>query len=150
MTYDQWYEQLSQQPDDWELRLVFADWLEDQGEVTMAQYQRWATREKVCPEKSDTVSSEIQESFGWIHNQNFSWDWWCSEKHMQGDHIPLWLQDALQDGAETSVTIRYRLKEFPSVEVAEQKLLFAMEEWSRVHGLDWFLWTVVDGEWRIQ
>ena len=50
LTLEDWYVQIEQNPIDWELRSVFADWLEDQGETTLALGQRWQVKHQRTPQ----------------------------------------------------------------------------------------------------
>ena len=38
-------------PADWTTRLIYADWLEEQGDAAGARLQRWMVANKVCPER---------------------------------------------------------------------------------------------------
>lgn len=42
--------ELDLKPDDWSLRLIYADWLEEQGETERARLQRWLVENKRYPE----------------------------------------------------------------------------------------------------
>lgn len=48
-TLEDWYRHLEEHPDDWECRLVLADWLDDQGLDVLAAGQRWQAREHARP-----------------------------------------------------------------------------------------------------
>lgn len=50
-TPTQWWALLAQSPSDWDLRLVFADWLEDHDEPELAQGQRWQVEHRRRPER---------------------------------------------------------------------------------------------------
>lgn len=41
---DQWISELTKTPHDWELALIFADWLDDQGETLEAEQWRYAAQ----------------------------------------------------------------------------------------------------------
>ena len=41
MTLSDWYAMIEANPADWDQRLVFSDWLEQQGEDVLANGQRW-------------------------------------------------------------------------------------------------------------
>lgn len=43
---------LDERPDDWRLRLIYSDWLEEQGRLDEAACQRWMERTRFCPTKS--------------------------------------------------------------------------------------------------
>ena len=49
MSIDVWYEQIEEAPDDWELRLQFADWLEEDQEPVLAAGQRWQAKHRRRP-----------------------------------------------------------------------------------------------------
>ena len=49
MSIETWYTQIEEAPDDWELRLQFADWLEENGEPVLAAGQRWQVEHKRSP-----------------------------------------------------------------------------------------------------
>jgi uncharacterized protein (TIGR02996 family) len=41
--------QLGRNPKDWPLRLVYADWLDEQGDQELARAQRWMAKRERCP-----------------------------------------------------------------------------------------------------
>lgn len=41
MKLEDWYKQLSEAPGDWDLRRIFCDWLEEQGDERRRKAQRW-------------------------------------------------------------------------------------------------------------
>jgi uncharacterized protein (TIGR02996 family) len=52
MILQDWQDALAQKPHDWDLRLVFADWLDDQGDETsqvLARGQRWQAQHHRVP-----------------------------------------------------------------------------------------------------
>lgn len=49
MTFEEFYWLLEKTPDDWELRLVFADWLEEEGKVLLACGQRFQVKVQAHP-----------------------------------------------------------------------------------------------------
>ena len=53
--------QLDDNPSDWVLRLIYADWLEEQGD-NFAEAQRWMAENKKCPEYRGAAAGE--------------WAWW--------------------------------------------------------------------------
>jgi uncharacterized protein (TIGR02996 family) len=55
---------LEQSPDDWEMRLVYADWLEERGESIQANGQRWQVEHKKYPENSQK-QIHIRFPFTW-------------------------------------------------------------------------------------
>ena len=46
---------LDQSPADWDLRLVYADFLEDLGETVLARGQRWIAANETCPFSRELV-----------------------------------------------------------------------------------------------
>jgi len=44
---------LDRNPSDWDTRLLYADWLEEQGLNVRANGQRWQARERKCPKLSN-------------------------------------------------------------------------------------------------
>lgn len=59
MTEQGFQTHLEQSPDDWEMRLVYADWLEERRESIRANGQRWQVENGKRPDKG--------------------WDWWRME-----------------------------------------------------------------------
>jgi uncharacterized protein (TIGR02996 family) len=49
MRVEDWYQELEKTPVDWNLRLVFADWLADQGLTKLEYGQRWQARHHKAP-----------------------------------------------------------------------------------------------------
>ncbi len=49
MTRDDFEKLLDETPDDWDLRLVYSDWLEEHGDELLACAQRWLVRHKKHP-----------------------------------------------------------------------------------------------------
>ena len=56
MSLETWYEQIEEAPDDWELCLQFADWLEENGEPILAAGQRWQAKNQKRPLEDDKRS----------------------------------------------------------------------------------------------
>ena len=61
MTRDDFEHKLDNNPEDWELRLIYADWLEEQGD-NFAETQRWMAEHQKCAFQNKTV-----------------WHWWDEE-----------------------------------------------------------------------
>ena len=55
MTQEDWEAQLDKSPDDWDLRLVYADWLEEEGLQDLAGAQRWLAREQKHPRGANVI-----------------------------------------------------------------------------------------------
>ena len=49
--FEQAYEHLIANPDDWEYRLIYADWLDEQGDEVAANGQRWQVVSEKYPEE---------------------------------------------------------------------------------------------------
>ena len=49
MTLSDWYALIEANPADWDQRLVFSDWLAEQGENVLANGQRWQVERKKHP-----------------------------------------------------------------------------------------------------
>jgi uncharacterized protein (TIGR02996 family) len=58
VTGDSFEQALDERPDDWTLRLVYADWLDDQGEHALARAQRWLAQEHKCPANRSFVTED--------------------------------------------------------------------------------------------
>mgnify|MGYP001611533796 CR=1 FL=1 len=56
-------EQLDLDPGNWDVRLVYSDWLEEQGELEYASYLRWTVRNKKRPYR--IVHYKIEVWYGW-------------------------------------------------------------------------------------
>lgn len=68
MTEDEqgFHNHLDQHPDDWDHRLVFGDWLEEQGRLPEAEAQRWMSQNRKHPRQYLDLSNEpAGESWGW-------------------------------------------------------------------------------------
>ena len=154
MTLKDWYDQLTEQPDNWELRLVFSDWLEDQGLVEESRYQKWAVREKVHPHQSNQVTSAVSQCVGWPVGQQQSWDWICQNPRCRPDFLPQDLQSHILDlydmDRSSETEIYSDLKEFPNIQVAEQVCLKGLTSWSKTTGVDWANWRFIDNEWSYE
>ena len=66
MSIQTWYEQIEAAPDDWELRLQFADWLEENDEPVLAAGQR----KQVTNRKRPAWWSDSHYHWGWV--------WWVA------------------------------------------------------------------------
>lgn len=85
MTTDSFSAHLDAHPDDWAHRLVYADWLEEQGRDAEAECQRWMVREGVhwCP---------------------YRWSWWSEEYFPDVPHpgrLPLRVFNCIDAGGPT-------------------------------------------------
>lgn len=49
MTLQDWWALLTKDPEDWNTRLAFADWLNDRGELELEQGQRWQVKHQKHP-----------------------------------------------------------------------------------------------------
>lgn len=65
---------LCDDPDDWQTRLIYADWREDRGEAALAMAQRWMAEVKVRPSL---------RFYGLLRR----WQWWISSS--SGGQAPL-------------------------------------------------------------
>lgn len=55
---------IAEKPADWTTRLIFADWLEEQGRSAAAAFQRWVVERKTSPWSSETGKSWFWMSSG--------------------------------------------------------------------------------------
>ncbi len=74
-------------PDDWTLRLVYADRLDEAGEAALAAAQRWMARNRVTP-----VASMLDGSDETVP----SWDWYTRQ---YGNGLPVDVHNALEGWA---------------------------------------------------
>lgn len=79
-------------PDDWNLRLVFADWLEEQGDPRALAY-RWSGAHKKRPqERTMYRETHIDRRFGRRRTvpKKFSWAWYLGFRITNTPHeLPL-------------------------------------------------------------
>lgn len=61
---------LSQNPADWELRLVYSDWLEENGDQVAAEGQRWQAANQKHPQLMG-----VGVSYGSGGDLPFNWEW---------------------------------------------------------------------------
>jgi uncharacterized protein (TIGR02996 family) len=67
VTGESFEQALDERPDDWASRLVYADWLDDQGEYALAQAQRWMAGQHKCPEGSFVTAAGPR--FVWFNGE---------------------------------------------------------------------------------
>lgn len=58
---------LDEYPHDWEMRLVYADWLDEIGETVKANGQRWQAMERKTPKRSNGVTAWYWLDSKWEH-----------------------------------------------------------------------------------
>ena len=81
MTRDDFEHKLDNNPEDWKLRLIYADWLEEQGD-NFAETQRWMAEHQKCAFQNKTV-----------------WHWWDEEicnyraSDLEARHLPGFLRN---------------------------------------------------------
>jgi len=62
MTQPEWDDALDREPDNWHRRLVYSDWLEEQGDEQGARLQRWMVKYDTAP--STLSSGSLWRFFG--------------------------------------------------------------------------------------
>lgn len=55
-TRDEWLAQIRQNPSDWQTMLIFADWLEESGDLLAAEQWRWMSVTHGCSHQIDSKS----------------------------------------------------------------------------------------------
>lgn len=115
MPSDPFSQHLDTHPEDWTTRLVYADWLEEQGRYAEAECQRWMVRKKRKP-------------FHFIQ-----WSWSDKDKAVSADKSPSLLPGrvykALPDASEeVSSREEYRWRLFLTRREAETSLCKALIE----------------------
>lgn len=66
---------LNSNPRCWSLRLIYADWLEDQGDSDGAATQRWMAKHKIAPKTYYSIFWEIKQ----LLDDKNCWNWWISD-----------------------------------------------------------------------
>jgi uncharacterized protein (TIGR02996 family) len=114
---------LGRRPDDWGLRLVYADWLEEEGETALAAAQRYMAEHEAWPRRAGSVDPTRRPDLDAI-----SWDWWCG---FVGDSLgtagnegilPVELWELLEGYAYASALGDLWYKEYRSRRAAERAL----------------------------
>lgn len=107
MTLQDWWSLLTRDPDDWDTRLAFADWLNDQGELVLERGQRWQVQHQKFPS-----SCPYDE-----------WTWFVTLGN-RNDHDDLerWIFTGLQSPKRVCVTWR----DYDSLAQAERDLAQAL------------------------
>ena len=134
MTYEQWYKLILADPLDWDQRLVFADWLEEQGAVDLSHGQRWQVEHQRCSQDR-SVPNFPNKGNRWLGSTP-SWYWMRDEgyrnthdrKVYQWQLLPNQVFDRvlrLNSWSSSGSTIAtYK----PSLVEAEQLLALALKE----------------------
>lgn len=65
MTFEEFYRLLEKNPDDWELRVVFADFLEDEGRCFLSWGQRVQVLLGVCPIRRSEEGGQWEGYWQW-------------------------------------------------------------------------------------
>jgi uncharacterized protein (TIGR02996 family) len=76
---------LNENPYDWDTRLVYADWLEENGDIVLAQGQRWMAQHKKAPRETYFKSGEWtwERPTSWMTNNQMANDprWKLPARH---------------------------------------------------------------------
>ncbi len=74
---------LDDNPDDWNLRLIYADWLDDRGFQSLARAQRWMAEHKLMP---SVGYDALLRSLGLrpAGGIGVCWEWWYGEHGTAG------------------------------------------------------------------
>lgn len=114
----EWYTVIAVSPADWDLRRVFADWLDEAGEPVLALGQRW----QVKWQRNPIPPAGANYGFGWwrttlVKDAVAFREMVCREKRCSLDDLPdaVWVR-LRQTLANTC------FREYPSVEAAERDL----------------------------
>ena len=60
MTKDDWEKLLDDKPDDWDCRMTYSTWLQDEvDDLAGAEVQRWMVKNKKCPDCSESYLPAI-------------------------------------------------------------------------------------------
>jgi uncharacterized protein (TIGR02996 family) len=89
-TEDDFQKKLDAQPEDWQTRLVFADWLQDRGDPRAAGYRALAILQR-RPLQGQKSHKDPKDKAGKTKNVD-TWWWYCpaSDSNLYGmhNHIP--------------------------------------------------------------
>ena len=117
-----WNKLLDEESTDWELRCIYADWLEDCGRVVESGFQRWLVEHKKAPYKS------------LVSRRNYkggSWDFWLDaniphDLSRDARYLDIQIFDALNTEYKDIELCLY--KEYPTRQIAENHLMKALIE----------------------
>jgi len=126
-TYKQFYKELELAPDDWDTRLIFADWLEEQGESTLSNGQKLQVEHKKYPDK---VIQDVSLNAETITSTSF-WCWchyWKSLRFSHHSHLTLELIKEVAHVKNSTIAVAkyvYR-KKFATINQAETKFAYSV------------------------
>lgn len=94
-TEDDFQNALDAEPDDWQTRLVFADWLEEQGDPRAEAYRHYLTR----PDIKVFRDPDSESAWTWFNGRYFSRGSYADR--VDNSFIPDDLFALLEDGIQT-------------------------------------------------
>lgn len=114
-TAEQFERALDEKPDDWELRLVYADFLDDNDDPAFAACQRWMSGNKAIPSRFKRYKKIKKKE----------WAWWSEDSHMTGKEIDI-IPDLVWVSLEEFHYQGYAVKTYDSKIKAERALCAAL------------------------
>ncbi len=132
MNFEAWDKLFTETPDDWDSRLVYADWLEDENLPVLASGQRWQVTHKRYPAISmrPSVLDTTGEQWKTIQLAPPTWCWYSHNLLPQGYYsttLQVWNHLCLSQ-RHLAFHHCYHYIIYSSRHQAEQALAYALQE----------------------